>query len=143
MTRKEIKFTEIVQMIADGAVAEGTKFYTHGFSGSSVMISASMSGKGDTSFMYWDENEGKPSDHMVQLSQDVLSDKWYIEVPEVELSLQEAIAEWKDGNRVEIEHCGTRKSISKRTSLEDIWDDTDIYDVGDLLFSTTFYKVAA
>ena len=143
MTRKEIKFTDIVQMIADGSVPDGAKFYTHSYRGSSAMISASMSGKGADAFLYWDGNTGEPSDHMVQLSQDVLSDTWYIEVPEVELSLEEAIAEWKACKVVEVEYRGSRFTFNRLTDFEDIWKDTNLVDLGNLLFHTKFYKVAA
>lgn len=143
MTRKEIKFTDIVQMIADGAVPEGTKFCTHYYRGSSAMISASMSGKGADAFLYWDENEGDPSDHQVQLSQYALSDTWYIEVPEVELSLQEAIAEWKDGRAVEVENIGERFTLYSWTAFDDIWDATPLGELGNLLFESKFYKVDA
>lgn len=137
MTRKEIKFTDIVQMIADGAVPAEATFYTPAVEGSSALITAEVS----AGALRWADTIGEGT--AVPLSRSVINDTWYIEVPEVELSLQEAIEEWNAGNRVEIEHCGTRKSISKRTSLDDIWDDTDIYDVEDLLFKSTFYKVAA
>ena len=143
MTRKEIKFTDIVQMIADGTVPEGTKFYTHSYRGSSAMISASMSGKGADAFLYWDENTGEPSDHMVQLSQDALSDTWYIEVSEVELSLEEAIAEWKASKGVEVVYGSQRFTLYKWTDFQDIWDDTPLSDLEDLLFTSKFYKVAA
>lgn len=143
MTRKEIKFTDIVQMIADETVPDGAKFYTPAFSGSSVLSSAAMSGKADNAFLYWDENKGEPSDHMVQLSQDVLSDKWYIEVPEVELSLQEAIAEWKAGKAVEVKFGDERFLLHKWAGLYGIWDDTPLGDLEDLLFNSKFYKVAA
>ena len=137
MTRKEIKFTDIVQMIIDDAVPAGVTFYTPAVEGSSALITAEVS----AGTLRWADTIGEGT--AVPLSRSVINDTWYIEVPEVELSLQEAIAEWKAGHAVEIEHCGDRKTISKLTSLEAIWDDTDIYDVGDLLFSTTFYKVAA
>lgn len=143
MTRKEIKFTDIVQMIADGTVPDGAKFYTHSYRGSSAMISASMSGKGADAFLYWDENTGEPSDHMVQLSQDVLSDTWYIEVPQVELSLEEAIAEWKAGKAVEVKFEDESFLLYRWNDFDEIWDATPLGDLEDLLFESKYYKVAA
>lgn len=143
MTRKEIKFTEIVQMIADGAVPEGTKFYTPGCSGSSVLISASMSGKADTSFLYWDENKGDPSENQVQLSQDVMSDTWYIEVPEVELTLEQMLGELRDNRDVKAVNAGGEVLMLRHTDdLHDMFHETDLYALYDLL-DYTFYKVAA
>lgn len=137
MTRKEIKFTDIVQMIIDDAVPAGVTFYTPAVEGSSALITAEVS----AGTLRWADTIGEGT--AVPLSRSVINDTWYIEVPEVELSLQEAIAEWKAGNKVEIEHNGQREIIGKRISLDTIWDETDIYDLDDLLFKSTFYKVAA
>ena len=142
MTRKEIKFTEIVQMIADGAVPEGTKFYTPAFPSSSQFSSASMCGKGDMAFLYWDETSGEPSDHMVQLSQDVLSDTWYIEVPQVELSLEQMLWELRDGRDVKAVNADGEVLMLRHTDdLDDLYSETDLYALYDLL-DYTFYKVA-
>lgn len=138
MTRKEIKFTAIVQMIADRTVPEGAKFYTPEVFG---LEKPELVAEMKHGALYWvdDEDEG----NTVPIMANTVTDTWYIEVPEVELSLQEAIAEWKAGNRVEIEHNGQREIIGKRISLDTIWDETDIYDLDDLLFKSKFYKVAA
>lgn len=142
MTRKEIKFTDIVQMITDGTVPDGAKFYTHGSSGSSVMISASMSGKGGTSFLYWDEPTGEPSDHQVQLSQDVLSDKWYIEVPEIKLTVEQMLRELRDRRDVQAVNAGGEVLRLRHTDdLADLYSETELYALYDLL-DYTFYKVA-
>lgn len=142
MTRKEIKFTDIVQMIADGTVPEGTKFYTHSYNGASAMISASMCGKGADAFLYWDENTGEPSDHMVQLSKDVLSDKWYIEVPEVELTVEQMLWELRDGRDVKAVNAGGEVlMLHPYDDLDDLYSETDLYALYDLL-DYTFYKVA-
>lgn len=137
MARKEIKFTDIVQMIIDDAVPEGATFLTPAVEGSSALITAEVS----AGALRWADTIGDSK--AVTLSRSVINDTWYIEVPEVELSLQEAIAEWKAGNNVEIEHNGQREIIGKRISLDTIWDETDIYDLDDLLFKSKFYKVAA
>lgn len=145
MTRKEIKFTEIVQMIADGTVPEGTKFYTAALCGAGTpdMISASMSGDGDTAFLYWDQTFGTPSENKVQLSKYVLSDQWYIEVPEVELSALEAMAELQKGNSVKGFYAGEEYTLSPYEDFDGIWDNSPWEDFTDLLNRTVFYKVVA
>ena len=76
MTEKtEIKFTEIVQMIADGNVPEGAKFY-----------------KWDNSYVYFNGYSlvwGNGT--FVSLSDFTIRSQWFMEVPEQELSLAEAI----------------------------------------------------
>lgn len=142
MTRKEIKFTAIVQMIADGAVPEGAKFYTPAFPSSSQFSSASMSGKGDRAFLYWDETSGEPCEHMVQLSQDVMSDKWYIEVPEIKLTVEQMLRELKDRRDVKAVNAGGKVIRLRHTDdLHDLFSETDLYALYDLL-DYTFYKVA-
>lgn len=138
MTRKEIKFTDIVQMIADGTVPEGAKFYTPEVVG---LEKPELVAEMKHGALYW--VDGEDEGNTVPIMANTVTDTWYIEVPEVELSLQEAIAEWKAGNKVEIEYNGQREIIGKRISLDTIWDETDIYDLDDLLFKSTFYKVAA
>lgn len=138
MTRKEIKFTDIVQMIADGTVPEGAKFYTPEVVG---LEKPELVAEMKHGALYW--VDGEDEGNTVPIMANTVTDTWYIEVPEVELSLQEAIAEWKAGNKVEIEHNGQREIIGKHVSLDTIWDETDIYDLDDLLFKSTFYKVAA
>lgn len=138
MTRKEIKFTDIVQMIADGTVPEGAKFYTPEVVG---LEKPELVAEMKYGALYW--VDGEDEGNTVPIMANTVTDTWYIEVPEVELSLQEAIAEWKAGNKVEIEHNGQREIIGKRISLDTIWDETDIYDLDDLLFKSKFYKVVA
>lgn len=137
MTRKEIKFTDIVQMIADDAVPAGATFYTPAVEGSSALITAEVS----AGALRWADTIGDGT--AVPLSRSVINDTWYIEVPEVELSLQEAIAEWKDGKAVEVENIGERFTLYSWTDIVDIWDDTPLGELGDLLFESKFYKVAA
>lgn len=137
MTRKEIKFTDIVQMIIDDAVPAGVTFYTPAVEGSSALITAEVS----AGTLRWADTIGEGT--AVPLSRSVINDTWYIEVPEVELSLQEAIAEWKAGHAVEVEHSGSHFTFNRLTDFEDIWDDTSLLDLGDLLFESKFYKVAA
>lgn len=138
MTRKEIKFTEIVQMIADGTVPEGAKFYTPEVVG---LEKPELVAEMKYGALHW--VDGEDEWNTVPIMATTVTDTWYIELPEVELSLQEAIEEWNAGNRVEIEHNGQREIIGKRISLDTIWDETDIYDLDDLLFKSKFYKVAA
>lgn len=138
MTRKEIKFTDIVQMIADGTVPEGAKFYTPEVVG---LEKPELVAEMKYGALCW--VDGEDEGNTVPIMANTVTDTWYIEVPEVELSLQEAIAEWKAGNKVEIEHNGQREIIGKCISLDTIWDETGIYDLDDLLFKSTFYKVAA
>ena len=142
MTRKEIKFTDIVQMIADGTVPEGAKFYTPGYHGSSVMISATLGGSGDDAFLYWEDTPGSPQDHAVELSKDVMSDTWYIEVPEVELSLEQMLRELRDHRDVRAVNADGEMLMLRHTDdLDDLYSETDLYAIYDLL-DYTFYKVA-
>lgn len=144
MTRKEIKFTEIVQMIADGAVPEGTKFYTPGYHGSSVMISATLSGSGDDAFLYWEDTLGSPQDHAVKLSKDIMSDKWYMEVPEIKLTVEQMLQELRDWRDVK----AVRKDAPENVIVFDGVDDARaMFDSGTLfyledLLDYDFYKVA-
>lgn len=140
MTRKEIKFTDIVQMIIDDAVPAGVTFYTPAVEGSSALITAEVI---DATLCWADHFDAEKESSAVPLSRSVINDTWYIEVPEVELSLQEAIAEWKADKAVQVSFMGERCTLYHWTDFQDIWDDTRLSDLGDLLFKSTFYKVAA
>ena len=137
MTRKEIKFTDIVQMIIDDAVPEGATFLTPAVEGSSALITAEVS----AGALRWADTVGDSK--AVTLSRSVINDTWYIEVPGVELSLEEAIAEWKAGKAVEVKFEDESFLLYSGTDLYDICDETPLDDFGDLLFESKFYKVAA
>lgn len=138
MTRKEIKFTDIVQMIADGTVPEGAKFYTPEVVG---LEKPELVAEMKHGALYW--VDGEDEGNTVPIMANTVTDTWYIEVPEVELSLQEAIAEWKDGRAVEVENIGERFTLYSWTAFDDIWDATPLGELGNLLFESKFYKVAA
>ena len=137
MTRKEIKFTDIVQMIIDDAVPEGATFLTPAVEGSSALITAEVS----AGALRWADTIGDSK--AVPLSRSVITDTWYIEVPGVELSLEEAIAEWKAGKAVEVKFEDESFLLYIGTDLYDICDETPLGDLGDLLFESKYYKVAA
>lgn len=132
MKRKKVTFAEIVQMIAEGEVPNGAKFYTPSrvFD---VELSASM--VGDT--LHWDSGKA------VQLAPDVINDSWYMETPELKLSALEAMAELQKGNVVKGSHGGEDFTLSPYDDFEDLWDDSPLADMDDLLNHTEFYKVAA
>lgn len=138
MTRKEIKFTDIVQMIADGTVPEGAKFYTPEVVG---LEKPELVAEMKHGALYW--VDGEDEGNTVPIMANTVTDTWYMEVPEVELSLQEAIAEWKADKAVQVSFMGERCTLYHWTDFQDIWDDTRLSDLGDLLFKSTFYKVAA
>lgn len=138
MTRKEIKFTDIVQMIADRTVPEGAKFYTPEVFG---LEKPELVAEMKHGALYW--VDGEDEGNTVPIMANTVTDTWYIEVPEVELSLQEAIAEWKADKAVQVSFMGERCTLYHWTDFQDIWDDTRLSDLGDLLFKSTFYKVAA
>ncbi|WP_301389665.1 hypothetical protein [Enterococcus entomosocium] len=132
MKRKKVTFAEIVQMIAEGEVPNGAKFYTPSrvFD---VELSASM--VGDT--LHWDSGK------TVQLAPDVINDRWYMETPELKLSALEAMAELQKGNAVKGSHRGEEFTLSPYADFDDIWNDSPLADMDDLLNHTEFYKVAA
>lgn len=132
MKRKKVTFAEVVQMIAEGEVPNGAKFYTPSrvFD---VELSASM--VGDT--LHWDSGEA------VQLAPAVINDIWYMETPELKLSALEAMAELQKGNAVKGSHGGEDFTLSPYDDFEDLWNDSPLADMDDLLNHTEFYKVAA
>ncbi|NKD38233.1 hypothetical protein HED42_08815 [Enterococcus casseliflavus] len=132
MKRKKVTFAEIVQMIAEGEVPSGAKFYTPSrvFD---VELSASMVG----GTLHWDSGK------VVQLAPDVINDSWYMETPELKLSALEAMAELQKGNAVKGSHGGEDFTLSPYDDFEDLWDDSPLADMDDLLNHTEFYKVAA
>ncbi|MDT2783170.1 hypothetical protein P7G87_00515 [Enterococcus asini] len=138
MTRKEIKFTDIVQMIADGTVPEGAKFYTPEVVG---LEKPELVAEMKYGALYW--VDGEDEGNTVPIMDNTVTDTWYIEVPEVELSLQEAIAEWKAGKGVEVKFEDESFLLYSWTDLYDVCDETPLSDFGDLLFKSKFYKVAA
>lgn len=140
MTRKEIKFTDIVQMVIDDAVPEGATFLTPAVEGSSALITAEVL---DATLCWGDHYVAEKESSAVPLSRYVINDTWYIEVPEVELSLEEAIAEWKAGKAVEVKFEDESCLLYSWTAFVDIWDETPLGDLEDLLFESKFYKVAA
>lgn len=138
MTRKEIKFTDIVQMIADGTVPEGAKFYTPEVVG---LEKPELVAEMKHGALYW--VDGEDEGNTVPIMANTVTDTWYIEVPEVELSLQEAIAEWKAGKAVEVKFEDVSCLLYSWTAFFDIWDKTPLIYLDDLLFESKFYKVAA
>lgn len=135
MSKKEITFQEIVQMIADKTVPAGAVFYTPSDIYAYELIQAKMEGNK----LCWVDGV---EDNRVQLESNVINDPWYIEVPEVELTLSEALAVLADGHDVKAvsKKNGTTFVIDYVWDLSDIYDDTDIEFLEDLL-EYTFYKV--
>lgn len=132
MSKKEITFQEIVQMIADKSVPEGAVFYAPKVQGwGSDLISA----KYVRGTLTWTEGAE------VHISPAVINDTWYIEVPEVELTMTEAFQEFKEYRNVKAVHKETGKvvMIDHSWDLDDICDYTDIEYPEDLL-DYTFYK---
>ncbi len=130
MKRKKVTFSEIVQMIAEGTVPDGAKFYTP----SRVLegeLSASMVGN----TLQWDSGK------TVQLAPYVINDSWYMETPEVKLSTLEAMAELQKGKSVRGVYDGDEYMLSPYDDFDDIWEDSPWADMDDLLNKTDFYKV--
>lgn len=130
---KEITFIEIVQMIAEGKVPEGAVFYTE--------IEAGSSGKIEAKMVQGALNWASGDKTAVQLQDTVINDNWWIEVPEVELTWQEAFAELAAGNKVKTENWGTTHILSPTEDFDDLWEDSPFSDLDDLLNHTKYFKV--
>ena len=140
MTEKtEIKFTEIVQMIADGTVPEGAKFISDDDCVARIVEDPNVYGK----VLAWENKPiGFPDvTNRVQLQADVINDQWFMEVPEQELSLAEAIEEWRDGGKVKVECRGETDKISAYDKFPYLWEFTEVTDLDDLLCNSKYYKV--
>lgn len=134
--RREISFTDIVQMIADDAVPEDAVFLTpaiYADAGAALLEVHAVDNE-----LQW--ASGTP----VRLSKETVADKWLIEIPEKrkELTWIEAMTAIKDGETVEAVNRGDSFILSGYMDFDDLWDDSPLADLDDLLNRTTFYKVA-
>ncbi|WP_429969178.1 hypothetical protein [Enterococcus sp. AZ136] len=132
MKRKKVTFAEIVQMIADGKVPEGAKFYTP-----SCVFDVELSASMACDTLHWDSGK------TVQLAPHVINDSWYMETPEVKLSALEAMAELQKGKSVRGAYDGEEYILSPSKDFDEIWDESPWADMNELLNKTDFYKVAA
>lgn len=136
--REEIKFTEIVQMIADGTVPEGAKFITD----DDCVATMQDSENRDELVLAWERKPfGMIGINLVQFSEDIANSQWHMEVPEKQLTLTEAIEEWRKGNKVKVVFGSSADDISSYTDLDTIWEVTELGDLDDLLFHSEYYKV--
>lgn len=129
----EITFIEIVQMIAEDEVPEGAVFHTPALLGSEDTVQATH----DSGGLKWAEGDMD----RVQLEMDIINDKWWIEIPEVELTWQEAFAELAVGNKVKTEHFGETHLLSPTEDFADLWEYSPFSDLDDLLNHTKYFKV--
>lgn len=134
MKGTKVTFTEIIKMIAEGTVPEGTKFIAD--DGSDAVIS--FDPVFCTSVLTWTD-----APRNVQISAEVINATWYMETPEVKLSTLEAMAELQKGKSVRGIHSGEEFTLSPYDDFDDIWEDSPWADMDDLLNKTDFYKVAA
>jgi len=139
MTRKEIKFTDIVQMIADRTVPEGATFLTPAVEGSSALITAEVL---DATLCWCDHFGAEIETSAVPLSRSVINDTWYIEVPEIKLTVEQMLRELRDHRDVRaVNASGEVLRLLHTDDLDDLYSETDLYALYDLL-DYTFYKVA-
>lgn len=137
MTEKtEVKFTDIIQMIADGNVPEGAVFISD--DGCRAKMVSDVHSKPS---LIWENGADSLFPNRVQLSAEIIDSTWYMEVPEKQLTLEEAIEEWRKGNKVKVVCGGESTYLNKYADFDDIWEDTDLEDLNDLLFRSEYYKV--
>lgn len=129
----EITFIEIVQMIGEGKVPAGAVFHTPALLGSEDTVQATH----DSGGLKWAEGDMD----RVQLHSEVINDKWWIEIPEIELTWQEAFTELAAGNEVEAERWGTTYILSPTVDFGDLWEYSPFSDLGELLNHTKYFKV--
>lgn len=133
--KKEISFMDIIQMIADGKVQHGQKFYTIS-DGGTEYLTAEYRTSGTRDELVWAE-----TDLRVQLEPKVINAIWLIYEPDTSVSFLEAMRKLSEGFRIKIvDRDGDSLFFDYWDNIQHLWSHLDVNDFGDLI-ECDFYLV--